>query len=419
MDYQELRQKYPKFYYKDYKWSLNGSDLVVQFNFSSGDEYSFSPKLNFKNIDVKKVKELHIYIDNLIFNIGLVELLSYWKAFASPEIIVECGSLDGYQIAWWHDLLINGMGQYFYENKIDFTNNNFVKYVSSTDSVSPKTINIVSDKILVPLGGGKDSSITAEILGSSFEKVSTFLLNPSKASLETSKLAGLPKVIVERLMDSKILELNRSGFLNGHTPFTALLSFTSILSAIIGNFGIVIFSNERSSDEDNTKYLERGINHQYSKTFEFENKFREYNGKYLSNIEYFSFLRPLYDIQIAKIFSKFDKYFPVIRSCNVGQKTDTWCGKCSKCLSTFILLYPFSKENTIKIFGKNLLEDQSLKPILDSLILDTKVKPFECVGTRNELRFALGMDKDDEILNSWSLDNNLPENFQKILKRYV
>lgn len=418
MDYTELRTKYPKFYYKNYKWEIVGNDLDITFNFASGNEFTFTPKLSFKNVDVTRVNSIRNQIDNLVFNIGMVELFSYWKAFISPEIIIECGSLDEYQTNWWHDLLINGMGQFFYENNIDFTENNFVKYVSLGQVKSPNPINITGDNILVPIGGGKDSSVTAEILSNNFDNVSAFLLNHSIASLKTSKLAGLNDIVVERTLDSKIYELNEKGFLNGHTPFTTLLSFISILSAVLGDFRIVAFSNERSSDEENVKYKGRSINHQYSKTFDFENKFREYNSRYLSNINYFSFLRPLYDIQIAKIFSKFEKYFPVIRSCNVGQKTNSWCDKCPKCLSTFILLYPFLKDETIKIFGSNLLEDKSLSPVLDSLIEDHLVKPFECVGTRHELRVALGIDKDESIMNTWG-ENNLSDRFKAILKKYV
>jgi hypothetical protein len=392
--------------------------LNVRFHFSAGDEYSFAPKLSFKNIDAIRVGSIKDQIDNLVFNIGMVELFSYWKAFVSPEIIIECGCLDDYQTNWWHDLLINGMSQFFYENQIDFTEEDFVKYVSVGESKKTEPIISSSDKILVPIGGGKDSSVTAEVLSKNFKNVSSFLLNPSKASLDTSLVAGLNNLIVERTLDAKILELNDKGFLNGHTPFTTLLSFVSILSSVLGNFGTVVFSDERSSDEENVAYKGRNINHQYSKTLDFENKFREYNTSYLSNINYFSFLRPLYDVQIAKIFSKFEKYFSVIRSCNVGQKTNSWCCQCPKCLSTFILFYPFLKEKTVKIFGHNLLEDKSLSPILDALIYDDLVKPFECVGTRHELKFALGLVKDDTIMNSWG-DNNIPKGYQEVLKRYL
>ncbi len=408
-----------KFFYKHYSWHVDNNDLIVLYSFSSG-EYDFSPKLVFKNIDNEKVNTLKNSIDNLVFNIGLVELLSYWKAFVSHEIVIECGNLDAYQAAWWKDLLINGMGQFFYENDIDFTKDNFVNFISTKGSEREnQKINISSDSVLVPVGGGKDSSVTLEILNNNFKSVSAFLLNPSIAAKETVKAAGVKGIVVERFMDEKLFDLNKQGFPNGHTPFTALLSFTSILSAILSNYGTVVFSNEQSSEEDNTKFLNSSINHQYSKTFDFENKFRKYNQKYLSNIEYFSFLRPIYDIQIAKVFSRFDKYFSVIRSCNVGQKENIWCGKCPKCLSTFILFYPFLKNKTIEIFGKNLLEDESLKPMLNSLISETEVKPFECVGTREELKVALGVIKDEKILHSWNAKNNLPEKYEEILRKYI
>lgn len=419
MNYKDIRQKYSKFVYKNYSWNFDSNDLIISYNFSVG-EYDFSPKLVFKNIDKERVTVLKIPIDNLVFNIGLVELLSYWKAFASPEISIECGNLDTYQISWWKDLFINGMGQFFFENNINFTEENFVSLkVLNTSKDNFQKADILSSSILVPVGGGKDSSVTLEVLSKKFKDVSAFLFNPSIAAKETVKLAGVKETIIERFIDEKLFDLNKQGFLNGHTPFTALLSFTSILSAILNNYGTVVFSNEQSSEEDNTKFLGSSVNHQYSKTLDFENKFREYNEKYLSNIEYFSFLRPIYDIQIAKIFSKFEKYFSIIRSCNVGQKTNTWCEKCPKCLSTFILFYPFLKDKTIEIFGKNLIEDESLEPILQALISDDQVKPFECVGTRGELRVALGIVQDKSIMTSWDTNNNLPKRYETILRKYI
>ncbi|HTK03610.1 MAG TPA: hypothetical protein VL401_02465 [Alphaproteobacteria bacterium] len=408
-----------KFYYKSYSWNLKNNDLVIDYNFAADDKYSFSPKLIFKNVTQEVVEKNKLVINNLVFNIGLVELLSYWKAFVTPEIIIECGNLDDYQLAWWKDLLLKGMGQFFYENNIDFTNENFVNFKSvDTFKNNFQKVNVTGDAILVPVGGGKDSSVTLEILNKNFKNVSAFFLNPSVASMKTADISEVNKVVVERYIDKKLFDLNKQGFPNGHTPFTALLSFTSVLAAILNNHKTVVFSNEQSSEEDNTKFLGQSINHQYSKTLDFENKFREYNQKYLSNVDYFSFLRPLYDLQITKIFSRFGKYFSVIRSCNVGQKENIWCGKCPKCLSTFILFHPFLKDKTIEVFGKNLLEDESLKPMLNSLISETEVKPFECVGTREELKFALGIG-DKKILTSWNNKNNLPKEYEQLLKKYL
>ena len=182
------------------------------------------------------------------------------------------------------------------------------------------------------------------------EKIQCLALNPTRASKKIMKIARCKSsIIVERKIDKKLLELNQKGGLNGHTPFSAYLAFLSVLCAVLFDFKFIAFSNERSSNEGNLKYLGRVINHQYSKSFDFEKKFRDYSKKYLAkNVEYFSFLRPLYEIQIAKIFSKYPQYLNAFLSCNEAYKTYSgkkkptrkWCGNApnaSLSLSAFVL----------------------------------------------------------------------------------
>jgi len=262
--------------------------------------------------------------------------------------------------------------------------------------------------------------VTLEILKKNEKELSSFSLNPTEAAQKIMKIAGVKEpIIVRRKIDEKLFELNRQGFLNGHTPFSAELAFLSVLVATIFGQKYIVLSNERSANEGNLKYLGKMINHQYSKSFEFEKKFREYSKKYLiPEVEYFSFLRPLYEIQIAKLFSKYHQYFNAFLSCNVAYQTasgtkkptKTWCGKCPKCLFVFASLYPFVEtKKLIKIFRKNLFKDKKLLPLMLQLIgerkfkprnttstgakgakiaerveVDIRGKPFECVGTTKE-----------------------------------
>jgi len=109
-----------------------------------------------------------------------------------------------------------------------------------------------------------------------------------------------------------------------------------------------------------------------------------------TGIEYFSFLRPLSELQISMLFSGFTAYHPVFRSCNAGSKTGSWCGKCPKCLFTFIILSPFlGTREAEAIFGRNLLGDPGLSLILDQLTGAAGEKPFDCIGTVNEINLAL------------------------------
>lgn len=429
-----LRKTYPQFFYRGYSYRVAGKDLKISFDFSVPPDIRFHPKVVIKNVsraDIKRVGET--VLDNLVFHLGLMEIPSYWKATCSPEIVVEAGYLNKQQIAWWKDLILNGMGEYFYKNKIDFTKQNFLRITSPSSRPRPGLgrsprpgLGTLSPRVLVPVGGGKDAVVTLELLKKGKQRITPFLLNPKREQEEILKVAGLRNpVVVKRTIDPKLLELNRKGYLNGHTPFSAYLAFLSVLCAALFDTKYIALSNERSSNEGNVKYLGRTINHQYSKTYEFEKKFREYNKKYLtSGIEYFSFLRPLYELQIAKIFTNYPKYFGAFLSCNEANKTKSgtrkptgkWCGKCAKCLFVFLALYPFAgKKRTVNIFKKDLLKDTKLRPLLQELTGKKKFKPFECVGTIKESRATLSL-RLDPILSSWNKKHFVPDNLEKFLQ---
>jgi len=445
-----LRKKYPRFVFEKYSYAFKGKTLKVSFVFKIEPGIVFKPEISMEN--VRKTGEL----DNFIFNLGMIESLSYWKATCSKEIIVRAGYLNEEQIKWWKDLIMDGMGQFFYENKIDFRKPGFLTIKSQYQGIKHEPSLNQTNRILVPIGGGKDSIVTLETLKKAGKNIRCFSLNPTEAAIKILKKGCKNPIIVRRKIDQRLLELNRKGFLNGHTPFSAYLAFLSLLLARIFDFKYIALSNERSSNEGNVRYLGKEINHQWSKSFEFEKRFKDYYKKYLSkDIEYFSFFRPLYEIQIANLFSKYPKYFPVFLSCNEAYKTDSgrkkplkkWCGKCSKCLFAFAVLYPFVKQKDLaKIFGKNLFNDKSLVPIMEELIGEKRFKPFECVGTIKESLIAFYLSfkkakrtgdmpfllkyfekrilpkqknleqKTKGILASWDKENFLPKDFKKILK---
>lgn len=478
MEFKKLRKKHPKFIYEKYSFKISKRNLNISFDFKIAEhsfishpryarviepDICFTPRVIIENIPQSRVRNLNKKIlNNLIFHLGLIEALSYWKASCSPEIEIKAGYLDKEQILWWKNLMINGMGQFFYENKINFRQPNFLKINNLQGSYPCKTYQgKLGNRVLVPIGGGKDSVVTLEILKNlltdGWKKINCFSLNPIKPAQKVMKMAGFKNpIIVRRKIDKKLLELNQKGYLNGHTPFSAYLAFLSVLLAVIFDYTYIAFSNERSSNEGNLKYLGKIINHQYSKSFDFEKRFRNYSKKYLvKGVEYFSFLRPLYEIQIAKLFSQYSKYFPIFLSCNEAYKTDSgrkkpikkWCGKCPKCLFVFASLYPFiESKKLIKIFRKNLFEDRKLSSLMLQLIGKERFKPFECVGTKKEslVAFYLSWKKtkrrgkmpvllkyfenkilpkhknlereSQRIINSWLNQHNLPRNFEKALR---
>lgn len=391
-----LREKYPEFCYEGYEVYNCGGEIGLKFHFSQSDEIKFSPEwvLPF-DYGQYASSENKRFIDYLVFNLGMVELVSYWKACCSPVVRVKCGSLDSWQIGWWKKLYFNGLGEFFYRNGIKTDINGFMDIVCESKEVLPRlSVMPKTSGNLIAVGGGKDSVVTLEKLSDSFEDNHCFIINAHGASVRTANAAGYGEngiVGLTRRLDKRIIELNNAGYLNGHTPFSAIVAFSSYLTAFLMKKRYIVLSNESSANESYVKGTQ--VNHQYSKSVEFENDFREYTSKYLAfGCEYFSLLRCWNEWRIVKEFAGHEKYFDVFCSCNLGSKSNDWhwCCNCSKCLYIYIMLTPFlAKDRVEKIFGKNLLDSEDMLCYLDGLVCDNFDKPFECIGTRQEINAAL------------------------------
>jgi len=401
MTFEEVRKKHPEFIYKGFETVKMGQDLKVYFDFEISN-IKFRPEIVLPNINSIP--------DNLVFNLGMVELLSYWKATCSPKIIIKAGFLTEEQIKFWKNLLIKGLGEFFYNNKIDFIQENLVQFLVDSDKKYSKYDADIKERDLILIGGGKDSAVTLEEVSGSGKEFNCLLLNPTQASLKVSEVSGCKNpIIIKRIIDPKLRELNKQGYLNGHTPYSAYLAFLGTLVSVVYDYKNIVVSNESSSNEGNVDWMGQIVNHQYSKSFEFEKNFQDYSKKYLSEDSYyFSFLRELNELEIARQFSKMEKYHLIFRSCNKGSNMGIWCGECSKCLFSYLILNPFLGDKLKEIFNKDLLDDESLTPIMEELLqLPGKFKPFECVGTKEEIEYAL-------LLSILKLKGqNLPKLLQK------
>jgi hypothetical protein len=447
-----LRRRHRRFSYESFSMEPHHDGLSVRFVFEIEPGIRFTPSTTVSGIgDPGEGAIDGRLLERLLFHVGLIEAMSYWKAACCPEILIRAGQLDDHQLAWYKDLLIRGMGEYFYVNGIPFDHPEFLHIFCDKAEAFPPPVRWAARQPrrgLLLQSGGKDSALSVQLLREAGEDFNSLMMNPPPSALEISRMGGLERpIIIRRDIDPKLLEINRAGYLNGHTPFSALLAFWGITCAALAGYENVMVANERSADEMNLEYLGREINHQYSKSFPFEVSFREYCRTYLTgDISFFSLLRPLYEIQIARLFARYPRYFPVFKSCNRNQKENTWCGRCPKCVSTFILLYPFlGSQELIGIFGRDLFEDDETVPVIRDLAGLGLHKPFECVGTRQETLAALnlalerargegdvppvlgyaareilprvqGYPRQIGLLDEWGRDDHLPARFAALLK---
>ena len=439
--FEDLRNKYKEFIYEKYEIIENNNEYEIKFYFNIPNLTTFEPKIIIKKENITNKNINKDFLKYLIFNIGLVELISYIKCTCSPNIIIKCGYLNNEQINWFKKLYYNGLGEFLYRNNINISEQDLFNIETTQEK---KEFNIEYNGIgnLIPVGGGKDSNVTLELLKE--EDNTCFIINPKGANIECANISGYNTITIKRILDKKIIELNKEGFLNGHTPFSAIVAFTSFLCAYLSNKKYIILSNEDSANQSTV--LGTNINHQYSKTYEFENDFNEYTKKHFNiDIKYFSLLRPLTEFQIGMLFSKIEKYHKTFKSCNLGSKGETWewCCNCPKCLFVYTILSPFLyKEKLINIFGKNLFEDETLLETFKELLGYKETKPWECVGTYQEVRYAVSLIikklenqklpylleyyknnyplyLNEKFETKYNEKNNLDKHFEKIIKEAI
>jgi len=435
--FDELRSTYNEIIYRSYNVSFDGEEIKISFNFEIPNLVSFNPSISFnksivtnKNIDDK-------LLNAIVFRIGLVELISYYKVCCPKSIILEAGYIDEDEQKWFKKLFYNGLGEFFYKNNIEVSEDELFTFINKGEKIVIDNVTYNGEGNLIPIGGGKDSIVTFELLKGFDNK--TVAMNPKDEHYKCSN--GVDLITIKRNFDrEKLMDLNSKGYLNGHIPFSAVVAFVTYLVAYLSNRKYIVLSNEGSANESTV--IGTNINHQYSKSYEFERDFYDYTKKYFKiDINYFSLLRPIKEIQIAYLFSKLDNYHKIFKSCNLGSKEDpwVWCCKCPKCLFVYIILRAFlPQDKLIDIFGTNMLDDKELENYFLELIGEAETKPFECVGTIDEVKYALNKiieDNDNSYLvnlykakyykvvdidiHKLYYENNVPDEYLNILKEAI
>jgi UDP-N-acetyl-alpha-D-muramoyl-L-alanyl-L-glutamate epimerase len=388
-DADALRARYPTLVYRACSAERAGDAVTFAAELATvgpdAPELAFRPQVTVEGVGGDHPAEV---LELIAFHLGLAELPSYWKATCSPEIVVVAGPMTAAQLDWLHTLLLNGMGEYFYVNGIDHTAPGFVSVRARAEAGGPGPDGRERDlgSVLVPVSGGKDSVVAWQALRAAGLDPVAMTLNPTRAAEAVLAVMSPRRVVrARRRIDPRLLALNAAGYLNGHTPFSAYLAVLGTACAMLAGLGRVAMSNERSAEEANVTWLGRPVNHQWSKSLAFERGFRADAARHLATgVDYFSLLRPLYELQISAGFAAERPYHRAFRSCNRGQAAGVWCGACPKCLGVCALLAPFlDGEELAGIFGRELLADEGLAPLAVQL-LTPDAKPFECVGTHEE-----------------------------------
>lgn len=395
-----------QFIFNSYVFEPESKTLRLHYSIDDAHHFTESYVFNFVFTDYNP-KVLDRALQNLFFMAGV----SYYKTFLPAEIVVQAGQLDQPAADFFSKTWQKGLGEFFYTNKLDVST--VIKFPSNSETRQLLALE-PSNGMLVALGGGKDSLVSVELLRENAQ-LATWSVGHQQQLAPLIERVGLQHYSVERTWDPLLTSLNALPTTrNGHIPISAILACVGTVVAVLAGDRDVVMSNEASADEPTLTYQGQPVNHQYSKSSEFEQDYqaqleRDFGG----GLRYYSLVRPLSELRISEIFAQIalGKYSSAFSSCNraftQGKTEMSWCGECPKCAFVFLALSPFvSRQQLESLFGgKNLLLDPSLEPTYRQLLGIAGDKPLECVGEVKESRVAMRMAQEHLLeLNKYAFD---------------
>ncbi len=409
-----MTPKYQKFIFEDYRFDPESKVLSLLYSYDGVVPFTETYRFDFplKNIGSEALDKA---FQQLFFIAGV----SYYKAYLAPDIVIKKGQIDQRMADFYSKTYQRGLGEFFYLNQLD-PRTPVTFPVNAEQPLSP-TPALESDGILIGLGGGKDSLVSVELFKRANANIATWSLNHRPQLTPLVERVGLTHFFVERQWDPSLVKHNAEGAFNGHIPISAVFAACGVVVTMLTGRQDVTVSNELSANEPTLHYDGVAVNHQYSKSAEFEADFQGLISHVFTNgPRYYSFLRPLSELRIAELFCRSDSlkhYGGVFSSCNRAYVHSSdhifWDGTCPKCAFFFLVMAPFAElEQITSIFdGKYLLHEPELQQTYRQLLGIAGDKPLDCVGEIKESRTAmrLAQEKDESLKEKYSFD--IPDDY--------
>jgi UDP-N-acetyl-alpha-D-muramoyl-L-alanyl-L-glutamate epimerase len=338
--------------------------------------------------------------------LSLAASVSYLKATLPAQVELAGRPAGAAARAMLLALLTDGLAELALRHGLGPLDGHIEVLASTADAPTPAmtaAAGAVRPGTLVTVGGGKDSALTLMIAARNDPGALAVAVNARPPMERTAAWAGIGLVRVERRLDPHLLELNARGAINGHVPITAIVTAAAVLAATVLGRGTVLVSNERSADAATRIVDGWTVNHQYSKTAAFEQLLAAALVETGTATRVVSFLRPLSELAIARGVARQPGLVANVTSCNAAYAMDGpgdgWCGSCDKCRFVQLALAPFCDRARLTAdLGFDALDDPTQIAGFAAM-LDADTKPFECVGTVEEVRLALDLLAADPV---WS-----------------
>jgi UDP-N-acetyl-alpha-D-muramoyl-L-alanyl-L-glutamate epimerase len=359
-----------------------------------GERYAFTETVTFP----VRLPESRA-VDALLRFLHLAAGTSYYKLFV-PERIEHGYALSRDEAAFWNTVYRHGLRECLYTNRIPEQR----LAVFSEDGPAEESARgpaACGASALLGLGGGKDSVVAGELLKQLGRLGEAFVVTAGAVPAPVQDVAdtmGVTLLAVRREIDGALSALaRRPDACSGHVPVSALFAILGCLLAVARGHGCVAVGNEHSASIPHAVWEGREVNHQWSKSLRFERLFQQRLRALGAPVGYCSPIRPLNAVSVAALFATMDPYHRVFTSDGAMFRIDPrrrpaarWTVDSPKSLSSYILLLPWIDARALQsVFGRDLLDEAALQPMLEQLLGREAARPLDCVGTPEELRVSL------------------------------
>jgi hypothetical protein len=371
------------------------SSRTVSLRYGLGDQYSFEETITFETEPAADLPFDGAGLDRALHHLHIAAGTSYYKAAAPPLVVVEGTGLTGSEAAFHRHLYDDGLREFAVTNRLPVPRAVEIRSASAPAVAAELRQSPRPGGLVVPIGGGKDSMVLIEAVRPLGPRL--LAVNPHPLVIELAAQTGLELIVIRRRLSPELTRLNAAGALNGHVPITAIVSLIAVAGSYVYGYDAVAMAIERSASEETRWVGGVPVNHQYSKSLDFEVLLQQLIADSIDpGLTYGSALRRYSELSIARAFSELTGYHATFCSCNTAFRQqaaagDRWCGHCPKCRFVGLMLAPFlTPKALMAIIGRDMFDDPEQVEGFAALMSE-EGKPFECVGERGESAAAMRM----------------------------
>ena len=383
-----------QFIFEDYSYDATTGEAKFVYSFDDGRRFEEGIRFANRNETYDEAT-----LDRALFLAFIIIGTSYFKTFPTPEIRFNKGVIDQWQADFLNKVYGEGLSQFAFENNL--TRDDLAHFESLFDG-NPEPVHYQGSGTLALQSGGKDSLLVAALLQASEKPFTAWYLGSSDHHPAVLDELGAPLIVANRTIDKPaLINASESGGKNGHVPVTYIVQSIALIQAVLLGQNEVLVSIAHEGEEPHAYIGNLPVTHQWSKTWGAEQQFADYVARYISpDLHIGSPLRRFSELKVAELFvtKAWQKYGHRFSSCNRANYTQGadntelhWCGECPKCANSYLLFAPFLEADELKSLfaGQDLFEKPMLQETFKGLLgVDGVMKPFECVGEIDELRYA-------------------------------